>query len=252
MNRAIPYGIFGTVTYLVFLITSIPASQGHQWIHDTLTNAQISISQLSGTIWSGTAGHIQYQSIQLDNIAWEIHPLALLTGKIKLSIEINDPEISGSATLGFDREGLAYLDDLEGKLPAHALTQLLSLSIATPTGSLDLEIDAIRFSDKQLPTEVSGQITWHDAGISSPLSLLLGTLLLKLDTLEEDTRIHISDKGGPVKIDVTLIVSNDGNYRINGALLPQSDSNQELNSTLSLLGQKDAQGYIHINYMGIL
>lgn len=188
----------------------------------------------------------------MDNIDWEIHPLALLIGKLKLSIDINDPEINGSATLGFGGEGLVYLEDLKGKLPARALTQLPSLSIATPTGSLDLEIDAIRFSDKPLPTQINGQITWHDAGISSPLSVLLGTLLIKLETQKEDTMIYISDKEGPVKIDATLLVSNDGNYRISGTLLPNINANQDLISTLSLVGKKDPQGNIHINYMGIL
>lgn len=256
MNRTILYGILGAVTFLVFLITSIPASQGHQWIHETLTKAQISITQLSGTIWSGSARRIQFKSMHLENIGWEIHPLALLIGKLKLSIEVNDPEIKGSATLSFDRQGLTYLENLDGKFPAHLLTQLPytsdALSIATLTGSFALDIETIHFSDKQLPIQTKGQITWHDAGISSPLSLPLGTVLLKLETPDEDTHIYISNKAGPVKIDATLIISNDGNYRINGTLLPLPDINQELISTLSLLGKKDTQGKIHVNFMGIL
>ena len=179
-------------------------------------------------------------------------PSSLLIGKLTLNLDINDPEINADATLSFNREGLTYLEDLEGKLPAHALTQFPFLSIAMPTGSLDLEIETIQFSDKQLPILINGQATWHDAGISSPLSMQLGTLLLKLGTLKEDTQIHISDKDGAVKIDATLLVSNDGNYRINGTLLPNVGANQDLISTLSLMGKKDPQGIIHIDYMGML
>ncbi|MCK5453102.1 MAG: type II secretion system protein N, partial [Calditrichia bacterium] len=86
MRQKKAFAALGIIAYLAFLITSIPASQGIQWLQDFFPQEQVQISQPKGTIWSGSANRITVHQIQLDNVSWEIHPLTLLIGRLKLGI----------------------------------------------------------------------------------------------------------------------------------------------------------------------
>ena len=195
----------GIIAYLTFLVTSIPASQGNQGLQYFLPQGQTQISQPKGTIWSGSANRITVQQTQLDNVSWEILPLALLIGRLKLSMEVNDLENKASAIIGFNTQGIIYVENLNGEIPASLLSKLPGVRNAPPSGSFTLVIGAIHFSDTQLPTEADGEIIWHNAGISSPFSLAVGTLLIKLESQDEKIQIHISDQDAQIKIDTTSL-----------------------------------------------
>ncbi|MCK4950170.1 MAG: type II secretion system protein N [Gammaproteobacteria bacterium] len=252
MRQKKAFAALGIIAYLAFLITSIPASQGIQWLQDFFPQEQVQISQPKGTIWSGSANRITVHQIQLDNVSWEIHPLTLLIGRLKLSIGINDQKNKASATIGFNTQGLTYIENLKGIIPTNILSQLPYVRNVSPSGSLALAIDAIHFSDTQLPIEADGEIIWHDAELSGPFSLSIGTLLIKLESQDDDIRIHIRDQDAEVKIDTTIVLRNDGGYKIQGKLIPKPNADRKLISTLALLGKKDSTGIIHVNYTGML
>ena len=252
MSQKKSFAALGITAYLVFLITSIPAPQGIQWIQNFFPQQQVQISQPKGTIWSGSADRITVYQTQMDNVHWEIHPLTLFTGRLKLSIGINDSEYKASATLGFNTQGLVSVENLNGDIPANILSQLPYAKNVSPSGSLTLEIDAIHFSDTQLPTEADGEIIWHSAGLNSPFSLNIGTLLIKLESQDKGIQIHIKDQDAQIRVDTTIVLREDGNYKIQGELTPKPNTNQNLISTLTLLGKKDLRGIIHVNYSGML
>lgn len=252
MTQKKAFVTLGIIAYLAFLITSIPASQGIQWLQNFFPQEQVQISQPKGTIWSGSANRITVYQTQLDNVSWEIHPLALLIGRLKLSIGISDQKNKANATIGFNTQGLTYIEDLNGVIPANILSQLPYVRNAPPSGSLTLAIDSIHFSDTQLPVEADGEIIWHDAELGSPFSLSIGTLLIKLKSQDNDIQIHIKDRDAQIKVDTTIVLRNDGSYKIQGKLTAKPNTNQNLMSTLALLGKKDSRGIIHVNYTGIL
>lgn len=252
MSQKKSFVILGITAYFIFLITSIPASQGIQWIQNFFPQELVQISQPKGTIWSGSADRITVHQVQFDNVNWEIRPLALLTGKLRLSIDINNSKHKASATFDFNRQGLVSVENLNGDIPANLLSQLPYAKNTSPSGSLTLAINAIHFSDTSLPTEADGEIIWHNAGLSSPFSLSIGTLLIKLESQDEDIQIHIKDQDAQIKVDTTIVLGKDGNYKIQGELTPKPNTDQKLTSTLTLLGKKDLRGIIHVNYRGML
>lgn len=252
MNQKNAFTGLGILAYLVFLIMTIPASQGIHWLQELFPQGEIKIGQPEGTIWSGSTYQITAHQTQFHNVSWKVHPLALLTGKIKLSISINDQSNKANAIIGFNTQGLVYIENLNGDLQANLLSGLPYVRNTPPTGSLTLAIESINFSDTYLPTEAEGEIIWNNAGISSPFSISIGTLLITLESKEKEIQAHIRDKKAQLIIDTTIVLWNDGNYKIVGKLTPKPDTDQNLLSTLSFLGKKDSQGIIHVDYTGML
>ena len=74
----------GIVAFLIFAIAYMPAIQV---IGRVDLPKNVSISGVSGTLWTGKAQTIVVNGLPINNVNWELSPLALLIGKVSAHVK---------------------------------------------------------------------------------------------------------------------------------------------------------------------
>ncbi len=143
------------------------AWQAPAWLASDLlarqSQGRLQLEQPQGTIWSGR-GRLVVQTPKgsqalVEAMAWRVDPLALLAARLVLTLEA-DAQPAGELHLW--REGLE-VKDLKLNLPASALAALPQLQPTQPTGSLRVDIPALRWGERD--SHGAGRVIWREAGL---------------------------------------------------------------------------------------
>ena len=88
-------GLF--LLFIFFLIATTPA----RWVVQTFMpeNADIRLSGITGSVWSGHAESVAIQRQSIKDVSWTINPLVLITGGIGGSVDIKDKVILQISTI---------------------------------------------------------------------------------------------------------------------------------------------------------
>ena len=84
MKSKVSWIIGGILAFLLFAIAYMPAVQVIGRL--SLPN-NVSISGVSGSLFSGKAQTVVVNSLPINNVKWELNPLHLLLGKVKLDLK---------------------------------------------------------------------------------------------------------------------------------------------------------------------
>ncbi|MGL4938535.1 type II secretion system protein N, partial [Shewanella sp.] len=77
--------IIGVLIYLIFLVVLFPAKIA---IALAPLPANISVSDVSGSIWSGSIETLSMPQRQVEQVRWELSPWALFLGKVKVDFQV--------------------------------------------------------------------------------------------------------------------------------------------------------------------
>ena len=250
MKRTIKLVLLALAGFTFFMLVTFPAEYAYQAVHARIKN--LSLSGINGSLWSGSAGYVQYRSTPLGSLNWSLHPHDILRGHLETDFSLSSDEMLTKGTAGREIFGAAYTKNLEGHLPAALLGKLLGIKNVVPAGKLHFSMQRMEFSPKGRLESAIGRITWEQAGISSPAQAVLGNLNVQVSTEKEGIVFNISDENSPIKVKADLLVCPDGKYELNGKLIPTPAAQAGLSKSLSMLGKPDKNGVIKIKYAGRL
>ena len=250
MKRILKLTLLVVSGFIFFMLVTFPAEYAYQAIHSRIN--KLSLSGINGTLWSGSAGYVQYQSIPLGSLNWSLHPHDILRGHIETDFTLTSDQMQTSGTAGREILGAAYTKNLKGHISAALLSKQLGIKTVVPAGKLHFSMQRMEFSPKGRLESAIGHITWEQAGISSPAQAALGNLNVIITTEKEGIVFNISDENSPIKVKAELLVCPDGKYELNGQLTPTPAAQTGLSNSLKLLGKPDKNGVIKIKYMGRL
>lgn len=240
----------GLGSYLLFLVLNLPAQQALGWAMKS-GSLPLSLTGVSGTIWSGEAESANFERTPLGQLKWQFAPLSLLTGRIGYAIELKDAAEQLSGTLQAGMGGGSYrLRDVQGLILADRLAQLMPQRQVHISGKIDMDQLDLDISDGHL-TSAAGKIHWKDASVTSPLALKVGDLQADLTT-EENGRIKakINNLGGTTVIKAEAGLNSDGNFQIDGSVKPGSGADPGLKSALQAIGRSKPDGSFQLKYTG--
>ncbi|MBT8444142.1 MAG: type II secretion system protein N [Gammaproteobacteria bacterium] len=247
-NLLIAVGVAG---FLVFAVALVPA----RIIGAVLPAGPITISDTSGTLWSGTARSVRVAGFELQDVSWDVHVLSLLIGRLSLSID-------GKWGAGFVRGDIATgiggalrVRDLRVAGPLAPVLRLMNMRGSG--GELSIDIAELDIED-QWPTRVVGTV-----GVGRlPFSMLgipggsMGNYGLEFDIPEvaEDGVIPgtLMDKGGPLEVVGELRLTPPQDYGIQARLKARPDAPPELTQGLMLAGPKLPDGSHEFEMTGSL
>jgi general secretion pathway protein N len=212
----------------------------------------LSITNVQGKIWAGSADQIAWKKWQIDKPSWEIEWLPLLsqnvTGKINGhffngafdgKIDVNQQRIT--ANNGH------YNNNIQNILDG------LNQTLVSLGGN-------IRFNLKHLEADVEKQkidtltltTIWEQATVTAPLRLKLGKITTKTKMVDTKIITEINSVSGDIDISGLMTVTQDQNFVTKLKLHPNSTLTNEIKLTLRLIGQEMPNGDFLINKKGNL
>ena len=133
------------VVYVVALVVMLPASIIY-WLP---LPAQLTVSQVSGSLWQGQIGRLQVQGVPLNNVQWDWQLSRLLTGHVVVDVRV-PPQNNSLAVNGRIRAGVNSIaaQDLRASGDLATLLHLANTRLPLKTqGSWSLSIDNFSVSD---------------------------------------------------------------------------------------------------------
>lgn len=233
--------------YLLFLLATLPAVQ----VLPRLSwPAGIQLHDISGTLWQGRIGQLNWQKRTLQNVHWEVLFSRLWLGMPTVRLSLQDPDMAiASATVGW--RGKWQIDDLMLQAQVSVLQQQLPYPLpAEASGTLHLNIDQLSISEQQC-LALKGQAEWRQAALQTPAGeLLLNTPQAELGCRNNDLEITVRQDSAALRSQSQLQLSLQGQYQIQASLYPGSELPPGLRAALDWLGTPDSSGAIRVNNQG--
>lgn len=258
-TRSWRYIGFALLAYLLFLCVTLPAERGYSLIKEKV--APLSLYQIHGSVWSGSAGMAVTGTRQMQNIHWTLHPWMLLLGRVEVSVSFNETSNEASrhtqAVLGRTLGGTIYLADVKTQLPPTVLENALNIPGSGLDGAVDVALSDVKFTNEKL-TALDGTLSWNNAGLfvtrTSPKTKL-GSFVMTLTTKSGSNGNEINgvlkdNPSSPLRADGILRIKPDGTYQFTGSLALRDASRADLVQALHLFGSPGPGGKIPLSAAG--
>ncbi|MEQ6340866.1 MAG: type II secretion system protein N [Gammaproteobacteria bacterium] len=247
--RAWRYAAFALLIYLAFLLITMPAARAYALLKERI--APLQLYELEGTAWSGKAALAVAGARQFQAVSWHVHPWALLLGHTEVALDFDEAGRHTQAVAGRTLGGGIYLRDIETRLPATALENMLNISGTGLDGTLNIALAEVAFADKKLST-VNGTLTWSNAGLMSPKTAL-GNFVMTLETSGQEIKGVLKDSpGSPLRAEGLLRLKPDGAYQFTGNLSLRDPGRPDLEQALRFFGSPGPGGKVAISTQGMM
>jgi hypothetical protein len=228
MSSRVSLIALGAGAYLAFAVASFPASVAHRWFAPD----ELALAAVEGTVWSGSAAFGGFDGLAFSDLRWQLHPTALLTGALSLSVETR---IAGGLARSemLMRGSKLTLTDTRANINLAALDRFLPLNGVV--GNLSLTLEELQLADGW-PVAATGiaRVT----GLAGPplfpvqgVTLLpLGNFVARLQSGDDAEVIAlVNDEGGPLElIDGRVSLKPDRSYRFEVPIKPRPEAHSAL------------------------
>ncbi len=241
MQRALRLLALGIAVYLLILVFTLPASRVSETLVQRLPD--LSVHAVSGSVFSGRAGQVVWQGLDLGTVHWHFRPLGLLLGRLEYLLELTHPANHGELLIGVTLTGRVLAQDVElTVLPERILNHYSPVAIGT-SGELLLAVEEVDLTDV-FSNNTSGLLVWQDAVILEPVDMVLGRLELAV-TGSDGVLVGEFIEGGELGVSGEVSLSQDSRYRVNLLLQPGADVSMTTLDMLEGVAQvQPAGGYL--------
>ena len=239
-------GLLLVVLFLFVVLCRLPLA----WCTGLLP-ANAACEEPAGTVWSGSCARLRVAGWTVRNVSWSWLPAALLSGRLGARVQVRDQALEGNGAVRFGAGGALQLDDLALRLALPSA--LLPALPAGWRGTLQLEVPELTRSGDVLEV-AAGRATLLDLRQGVP-GVALGSFDWRFTAspgAAGQVRGPLSDQGGPVRLQGTLMVGRKGEYDLAARLSPGPAASAAVRQLLDGLGAADAQGVHTLAFTGSL
>lgn len=236
MRRAIWLTFFGVLAFVAILIARLPAS----WVAPDASSG-VTCSDIDGTVWNGTCIGLSANRQPVGDLTWELHPAALLAGKLKATVTLSRPPggARGDVEVGFGKIITAH--DIHADLPLDPT--LMPQLPANLRGNLHADVSLLRLRGpviRALEGEIEARnLEQGPAGAAEEL----GSYSLVFPPGSSGDPIgKLHDIGGPLAVEGSLRLTPEPGFDVQGLVAARPTASAELARDIQFLGSPDAQG----------
>ncbi len=246
-KKYIRYAAFAVISYVIFLITSLPASVAVSFVNNNpMLSRQLQLSAVSGTLWSGSAASVQISGINIGKLNWNLKLLPLLLGELSVYVNFRNQmasakAMSGSGTFAISFSGDVSVENFMASFSADSLGPLMYGLPARFSGDVNMHIDSLSLV-KGRRINLKSRIVVSKAGLVSPQRIDYGDILIQASPQLTGSQLVLTDQGGPLILDGNIKIKGNGLYTMNLGLGARNSASQDLRNGLRFLGQRDATG----------
>lgn len=239
-------GLLLVVLFLFVVLCRLPLA----WCTGLLP-ANAACEEPTGTLWSGSCVRLRVAGWTVRNVSWSWQPAALLSGRLGARVQVRDQALEGSGAFRFGAGGALQVDDL-----ALRLTLPSALLPALPAGwrgALQLDVPQLTRAGGVLEV-AAGKATLQDLRQGTP-GVALGSFDWRFTAspgAAGQVRGPLSDQGGPVRLQGTLMLGRKGEYDLAARLSSSPAASAAVRQLLDGLGAADAQGAHTLAFTGSL
>jgi len=235
----------GVAVLFLGLLIGFPARVAYQWF----APAELRLAGISGTLWKGAASEAQAADLYIRNLRWSFKPLALLTGKLAFSMQL-DPAggfLESDIYAGFGNS--IQLRNVDGAIPISLLQEF----VQTPglDGRISLQFSTLDIVDG-LPVVADGFAEIGNLSVRGLSPGVVGDFRIEFSTTSEGILASIEDKAGMFDLAGTLRISPDGIYSLVGLIASTQSTPPEVIEQLRFLGSPNQRGQREFRFEGQL
>lgn len=246
MKRLWPLVALGIGAYLVFALITLPAKV----VLTHFAPDDLRAAGVSGSAWHGRAQFIQYGVTNLGSVEWDLHPLVLLTGRVRADVRMRRLDGFVETELTMSPGNRVTLVDLTAALPLAALPP--NIAPSSWSGTVNAKLARLALVEGW-PVEAEGTVEAIDLTSGGERSIEIGSYRITFppEQASEDTlTAAVNDIGGPLQVSGTLQLKSDRNYVLEGLIAPRPDAPANVTQALQYLGPADAQGRRPFSFAG--
>jgi len=245
------YVLLGLSAYALALVITLPARHAYSLaVYHLPKTLPVTLHDLGGSLWSGRAGTVAWRSTPLGGLRWELSPWSLLRGRLGLDLQLQDTNSSLAGHAAVTRDGHVLLHNVSARLPAARLMLFNTGLPIAADGNVAVNLEEVQLPPQGAPA-LRGTLMWSQALLVAGQPLKLGDLKLTLQPGETGgTTGTLSDAGGPLEINGTLILDANRSYRLEAKLRARPEADASLGNSLKMLGRADGRGYYTLRYTG--
>lgn len=249
MKRVIGYVVFAVAAYVAFLLVNFPADRAYALVKHRLP-PRMQLYGLEGSVWHGHADVAQLGQYRLAPLNWQYRPAGLLAGRVDVKVQFERGADRVSGVVGLSPGGDVRLTDVDAKLPADDVAQmLLRLPMVQVQGDVEARLDKLKVKASRI-TALNGTLTWNDARVLKPQAYQLGGMEAVFNTADDVIKGTLKDKGGKLSLDGLVTLKPDGSYQVNANVGTRDSSQPGLNRVINRLGRQGPGGKVAVNYSG--
>lgn len=238
--------IFFILIFMISAIVHVPASFVYGYVPKI---KDFDISGLSGTLWDGSATNLTFQGHPLGNFDWTFNPMALLVARIELNIQLAGVKhLSARGVVGYGLNGY-YASNLKVVAPSELFQSFVPYPYPIDlSGPVEANIVSYEI-ERPICSALSGNVTWPGK-MGSPLGAVdFGLAMAKLSCHEGAIVLNGESGSDAIQTDFTLKMGpKNGNWSINGWLIPGKALSSSLRTQLGWLGKPDKEGRYMYNF----
>ena len=235
----------GLIVFLVVMVVTFPARVAYTWF----APAELQLSGIEGSIWNGSAAEGFAAGAYIQNINWQLKPMALMSGNLAYQTSSNLASGSMISEVAVGMSGELTLSNLTGNLPldlVHPAFQQNGIR-----GDISLQFDSVVISNG-MPSTVVGSVTIADFFVPDLSTSTLGDFTADFHSM--DGIVVGSVKGADSVIDVigTISLNPDRSYAFIGTVAPTSATPASIVNQLVFLGSANEYGQHDFRFEGQL
>jgi general secretion pathway protein N len=224
----------------------LPAQYAFQQIEQRLL--PIRLTDIEGSIWSGSARTVSDQRFTLHNLSWQLSVWELLSGKINLSWQIDDGLGQASGILVFTDDDVR-LQSLNADLDMQRLVPELVKIPVRVAGRLVVEDVSVSMRKGSLAT-AGGRLHWRQATMLRPHYIPLGSFSARLTAQQGALNLQLSDNEAALALQGKLNLRPDRSYHYQAELGIRDATVSGLVETIAALGPMDDSGAVWLAGQG--
>ncbi len=238
-----------------FLLTSVTQLPANLLTKVMPADSPVQLNGLSGTLWQGAITQLQFQQWTLQNVRWQLKPMALFKGQLAAQIQANPVEgglLDGDCGVNFSAQ--VNCSPLNVKdYPASAFSPYVQrFMIPDLKGTVQTNLTQLNWDGKQ--ALANGHVQWQNAGLAiDPQTFGNYTAIFSV-AANNAQQIQISaapDANYP--LDGSVVLQADGQYTTNLTLKPAASANPMATTLLTgMLGGAQPDGSFLIKKQGKL
>ena len=239
------YVFAGLLVFATVLIVSFPARVAYRWF----APPDLSLSGISGSIWSGSAAEGLAGGAYIRDISWRLRPADLLTGKLAFSTTSRPASGTMETDVAVGIDGSLTLSNLAGSVPldlVHPAFQRAGIS-----GDLSMQFEKLMIRNG-LPVDVNGSVTVANMYAPALSAATLGDYQAQFVTNDGAISGTVEDLSGVLDVIGTIAISPDRTYSLLGDVAARPGAPPSVEQQLQFLGSADDRGFRQFRFEGQL
>ena len=230
--------LLGLAAFVAALLVVLPAS----WFSGALP-PQLGCGNLTGSIWRGQCSGLSVaqangQPLRLDTLDWQLHPLALLRGRLQADVSIAGADVVARGNLTVQSGGRLTLEALSGRIGLdHARLAALPSGWSASAEAREL---SLRFAEGRIQ-QLGGALLAHQ--LRDARGTAFGDFRLEFPpTQSPPFRGTLADAGGPMQLKAQLELNADQSWQMQGTIMLRPGAPPGLGGALDQLAPADING----------